>query len=358
VIFTYLIVGAHTPSFLKPIGKVFEPIVKLLHYVLVLFHNGAAHLTAGAAWGLAIIGLTILVRLILMPLTFRQFRSAQSMAALQPHIKELQRKYKGDKQKLQQETMRLYQANKVNPFASCLPLVLQIPIFISLYWAIRGASYLNPASTKALHDASFLWLNHLGKPDPTYILLILYVVSQLVSTELMMTPTTDKQQKWLMRAMPIFFIFILRNFPSGLFLYWVTTNLWTIGQQIIIRRKMPHDVAVANVTLPKEGEVAAVNARSGQKPKKQGRFMQAIMAAQEERERRAGGQKKQPGKPGARPAGKPGARPAGKTSSRPAGKPGSRPAGKPGTSGNKSSGGGRPSGKRPAGKKPGQRPSP
>ena len=197
-----LLVAAKTPSFLKPIGKIFEPLVKLLHWVLVVFHNGAAHLTTGAAWGLAIIGLTIVVRLILMPLTFRQFRSAQAMAALQPHLKELQRKYKGDKQKLQQETMRLYQANKVNPFASCLPLILQIPVFISLYWAIRGASYLDPASTRALHDASFLWLNHLGKPDTTYILLILYVVSQLVSTELMMTPSTDKQQKWLMRAMP------------------------------------------------------------------------------------------------------------------------------------------------------------
>ena len=264
------------------------------------------------------------------------------MAALQPHLKELQRKYKGDKAKLQQETMRLYQANKVNPFASCLPLVLQIPVFISLYWAIRGTSYLNAATTKGLHDASFLWLHQLGRPDTTYILLIIYVVSQLVSTELMINPSTDKQQKMIMRAMPVFFIFILRSFPSGLFLYWVTTNLWTIGQQLIIRRRMPHDVAVANVQLPKEGEAAAVtNGKAKQKPQKQGRFMRAIMAAQEERERKAGGQK---------PA-------SGKTNARPAGKPGSRPAGKPGASGaKKPAAGGRPGGKRPTGKRPGPRP--
>jgi len=269
---------------MKAISKIFEPLVKLLHWVLVNLHSGIAHLgVKGAAWGLAIIGLTIIVRLIIMPLTFKQFRSAQAMAALQPHIKELQRKHKGDKAKLQQETMRLYRENQVNPFASCLPMILQIPIFISLYWTIKGTSYLDKATTTLLNDSSFLWLKHLGAPDRTYILLAIYVVSQLISTELMMTKQTEKQQKMIMRAMPVFFIFILRNFPSGLFLYWVTTNLWTIGQQMIIRRKMPHAVAVANVKVPKSGGDSGKPGDEAAKPK--GRFMRALMTAQDERER-------------------------------------------------------------------------
>jgi YidC/Oxa1 family membrane protein insertase len=334
--------AASTPGFLKPIEKLFEPLVKLLFWVLVQLHS------LFGVWGLAIIGLTVIVRLILMPLTFKQFRSAQSMAALQPHIKELQRKYKGDKARLQQETMRLYQANKVNPFASCLPMLLQVPVFISLYWAIRGTSYLNHAMTLGLQNSHFLWLSHLGSPDRTYILLILYVASQLASTELMLTPQTDKQQKMIMRAMPLFFILILRNFPSGLFLYWVTTNLWTIGQQLIIRRSMPHDVAVANVKVPTAVESsdgkAARSAKSAP-AKPQGRFMRAIMAAQEQRDQKAG-----------TPARKPGARPAGKPGSRPAGKPGGKPTGKPSAAGKQTTSGkpgaAKPAGKRPAGKRP------
>ena len=315
-----------TPGFLKPIAKIFEPLVELLHWALVNLHSGITSLgVKGAAWGLAIIGLTIIVRLILMPLTFKQFRSARAMAALQPHIKELQRKHKGDKARLQQETMRLYRENQVNPFASCLPMLLQIPIFISLYWTIRGTSYLDSATTKALNSSHFLWLTHgLGSPDRTYILLIIYVVSQLVSTELMMSPQTEKQQKMIMRAMPIFFIVILRNFPSGLFLYWVTTNLWTIGQQLIIRHRMPHDVAVANVKVPAAGGAADSKSGAAAAPPK-GRFMRALMAAQEERERQSQGQ----AKPGAGAASKAGTKPGGA-------KPGGT---KPG--------GGKPSGKRP-----------
>jgi YidC/Oxa1 family membrane protein insertase len=311
-------------SLWSPIETVFEPFVKLLHWVLVELHS-ALHV-----WGLAIIGLTIIVRLILMPLTFKQFRSAQAMAALQPHIKELQRKYKNDKQKLQQETMRLYQANKVNPFASCLPMLLQIPVFISLYWAIKGTSYLDPATTNALKDSSFLWLKALGKPDPTYILLIIYVVSQLVSTELMMTTQTDKQQKWIMRAMPVFFIVILRSFPSGLFLYWVTTNLWTIGQQLIIRHQMPHEVAVANVKLPTAGGDGADDSAPA---KPQGRFMRAIMAAQEERDRKSPASAKTGARPAGKTSAKTGTRPTSKTGTktgaRSTGKPGTKPAARP-----------------------------
>jgi YidC/Oxa1 family membrane protein insertase len=228
------------------LGRIFAPLVDLLRGILRGIHSVIG------SWGWAIIILTIIVRLILMPLTFKQFRSAQAMQKLQPKIKELQRKYKNDKRKLQEETMKLYQEYRVNPFASCLPLLLQMPIFISLYYAIRF--------TPEIRTSSFWIIPSLGL---RYLpLFVIYIASQVVSTELMMQPETEKQQKYLMRLMPVMFIFILYRFPAGLMLYWVTTNLWTIGQQVIIRR-----------TAPKQAPEPL-----GAKPP--GRFMRALTQAQ------------------------------------------------------------------------------
>jgi YidC/Oxa1 family membrane protein insertase len=336
----------HVLHFLVAAGSSnpFHYVIDFLRGILRTFHSFTA------SWGLAIILLTICVRIVLFPLTWKQFRSAQHMQMLQPKIKELQAKFKGDKQRLQQETMKLYQEHRVNPFASCMPLLLQLPIFFCLYYAIRG--------TPELREAHFLWLT-LGARDPYFILLVLYVVSQLVSTELSLTYTTDSRQKWMMRAMPLFFVVVLLNFPSGLFVYWVTTNLWTIGQQLIIRKTMK--------TLP-EAQAA--------KPRKQSRFLQAMSAAQEQRtgqggSQRSGGRPGQSGKPvkkGTRPSQGGSGRPSGKPGGKPTGKPGARPAGKPSGQGGARPGqggaGGRPSGQ-PAGKsqgspsagKPGARPS-
>ena len=258
----------------------FKQLIELLNFVLVHIEHFLASLGLGPnwTWGLAIIGLTIIVRLILFPLTWKQFSSAQAMQAVQPKLKELQKKYKGDRAKLQAETMKLYQEHRVNPFASCLPIVLQLPVFVSLYYAIRGTPYLSMVTTTALQRAGFLWIqpgvgppNHfihgLGNPDPTYILLVLYVVTQLISTELMLSQQTDKSQKMIMRAMPIFFVFILFRFPAGLFVYWVTTNIWTIGQQLIIKKVMKPKVLVP---VP-VGE------------QKKSRFMDAVAKAQDDR---------------------------------------------------------------------------
>ena len=252
---------------------ILSQLVLLLHWILVTINGALASLGLGPdwSWGLAIIGLTIIVRLVLFPLTWKQFSSAQSMQAIQPKIKELQKKYKNDRGKLQQETMQLYKEHRVNPFASCLPLLLQLPVFISLYAAIKGVGPLSAPvyqpSVLALSHASFLWIPHLGLPDPYYILLILYVVTQLISTELMLSNQTDKSQKMIMRAMPIMFVFFLFRFPAGLFVYWVTTNVWTIGQQLLIRKVMK----------PKDLETMTA------KPAKRSRFMEAITAAQGER---------------------------------------------------------------------------
>ena len=252
---------------------ILKQLVLLLHWILVTINDFLASLGLGPSWtwGLAIIGLTIIVRLVLFPLTWKQFSSAQSMQVIQPQLKELQKKYKSDRGKLQAETMKLYQEHRVNPFASCLPLLLQLPVFISLYAAIKGLGPLSApqyqASVEALNQASFLWIPHLGLPDPYYILLVLYVVSQLISTELMLATQTDKSQRMIMRAMPIIFVFFLFRFPAGLFVYWVTTNVWTIGQQLLIRRVMK----------PPDLETLAA------KPAKRSRFMEALSSAQGDR---------------------------------------------------------------------------
>ena len=249
----HLAAFANNPVY-HTLGQIFGPFVHLLRYVLREVHGVLG------SWGWAIVVLTVIVRLFLMPLTFKQFRSAQAMQQLQPKIKEIQRKYKTDKRKLQEETMKLYQEYRVNPFASCLPLLIQMPIFICLYYAIRF--------TPEIRTSGFLFIPSLGHP---YIpLFAFYIASQIFSTELMMTPETDPQQKWIMRAMPIFFVVILYKFPSGLMVYWVTTNLWTIMQQLIIRR-----------TAPKR-ELQP----QGAKPP--GRFMRALAQAQERAEEQRG----------------------------------------------------------------------
>jgi YidC/Oxa1 family membrane protein insertase len=251
----------------------FKQLILLLHWILVTIEEFLAGLGLGPewTWGLAIIGLTIIVRLILFPLTWKQYSSAQAMQAMQPHIKELQRKHKDDRAKIQSETMRLYQEHRVNPFASCLPLLLQLPVFLALYATIQGFGPLDApqyqASVDALYQASFLWIPTLGLPDPLYILLVLYVVTQLISTELMLVTQTDKTQKMLMRSMPIIFVFFLFNFPAGLFVYWVTTNLWTIGQQLLIRKVM-------------KPFAPGTEGASDAKPAKRSRIVDALVSAQ------------------------------------------------------------------------------
>jgi YidC/Oxa1 family membrane protein insertase len=257
------------------------PLIDLLTWVLDWLYS------IGLTWGQAIIGLTIIVRLILFPLTWKQYKSAQEMQAIQPQIKELQKKYKSDRGKLQQETMKLYQEHHVNPFASCLPLVLQLPVFLALYYTIQNE--------EAIKSATFLGIP-LG--EPSIVLMVIYVVTQIISTELMLVTQTDKTQKMIMRAMPIIFVIFLWNFPAGLFIYWITTNVWTIGQQLIIRRTMP------------KPEVMAARAKA-RPPKKRSRFMEAIMASQgeamkqrEEKIAKKGGQGSGAAKQGSVAAGK------------------------------------------------------
>jgi YidC/Oxa1 family membrane protein insertase len=225
---------------LQPLIDVFESIIKF-------FHD-----TVGLEWGWAIVVLTIVVRAALLPLTLKQFKSMQAMASHAPEMKKLQERYKDDKERLNQEMMKFYRENKINPLASCLPMVAQLPVFLSLYYMLRKdlrhdicpqinpPDVPNPKPCGATPDSGFLFIPDLtDKATGTVLiaLIVLYVGSQLFST-LLMSTTTDRTQRMIFIALPFFFVIFAVQFPAGLLVYWITTNLWTIVQQTIVRRRL------------------------------------------------------------------------------------------------------------------------
>ena len=214
------------------------------------------------------------------------------MQALQPQIKEIQAKYKNDKQRMQQEMMRFYQENKVNPFASCIPLLAQLPVFITLFYVLQHdlrydicgqtAKTCSEFAAEQGHSAGFFGESFLFIPDLTakatgavlIALLVLYVGTQLVSG-LVMAVTADKSQRTMMMVLPFIFVPFIISFPAGLVLYWITTNIWTIGQQYAIQRVIPppavatpEEVAARETAsaAAEEKEEAAVGARGVRHP--------------------------------------------------------------------------------------------
>ncbi|HVD37436.1 MAG TPA: YidC/Oxa1 family membrane protein insertase [Solirubrobacterales bacterium] len=243
-------------------ANILQPLIDLANGVLKFFHD-----SAGLSWGMSIIMLTVVTRAVLIPLTYKQLKGMRAMQALQPQIKELQEKYKNDKQRMQQEMMRFYKENKVNPLASCLPLLAQFPVFITLFYVLRHE--LPPdmgcpaAGHCAAYGAEFLFINDLtGKATGAelIVLVIAYVGTQLISS-LVMSITADKSQRTMMLLLPFVFVPFILKFPAGLILYWITTNLWTIGQQLVIKRVVPPPV----IATP-EGAAAIQEAKAPPPP--------------------------------------------------------------------------------------------
>jgi YidC/Oxa1 family membrane protein insertase len=240
-------------------ANIFQPLIDVFESVLKFFHN-----SIGVPWGWSIVVLTVVIRALLVPLALKQFHSMQRMQQHMPELKALQAKYKDDKQRQQQEMMKFYKENQINPFGSCLPLAAQVPVFISLFYMLRtslridicpqlqpGARLVNGhwlgishAHTKPCGPhggASFLFVNDLTNKATgitLVVLILLYVGTQLASTLLMSTPNMDKMQRQLMLVLPLFFVVFVINFPAGVIVYWVTTNLWTMGQQYLIKRRI------------------------------------------------------------------------------------------------------------------------
>jgi YidC/Oxa1 family membrane protein insertase len=221
------------------VASILTPLEDLLRNILNALHS------VGLPWAWSIVGLTIIVRMLLVPLTVKQIHSMQNMQAHAPQMKEIQRKYKGDRTKLNEELMKFYKENNINPAASCLPLLAQLPIFIGLFYTLRAFAKNPPGGQAAIDRGAFSWLHFV--PDITkhanshwsgYVLLTIYVLSQIASTYFM-SGTMQKSQRYLMMILPIVFIPFIVRFPTGLVLYWMTTNLWTVGQGLITRRLIP-----------------------------------------------------------------------------------------------------------------------
>ena len=183
------------------------------------------------AYGLAIITFTAIIRVLLLPLTIKQTKSQVAMQKVQPMVKELQTKYKNDPQKLQQETMKLYKEHKANPLSGCLPLIIQLPIIWALFAVFNGLT--------DIQGVSFLWIKDLSQPDQWYILPILSTVTTYLSS-LMMTPSADsaqaKQTSTMNTTMAVVFGFMSIRFKAALVLYWVTQNLFQMGQTFVMKR--------------------------------------------------------------------------------------------------------------------------
>ena len=226
------------------VASILTPLEHLLRHILNGLHS------VGLPWSWSIVGLTLIVRMLLVPLTVKQIHSMQNMQAHAPQMKEIQRKYKGDRQKLNEELMKFYKEKNINPAASCLPMVAQIPIFIGLFYTLRHFAKHPPAGDLSwLHfvpsiaeKASAHWSG--------WILIVIYVASQFASTYFM-SGTMQQSQRILMMILPFAFIPFIVHFPTGLVLYWMTTNLWTVGQGLITRRLIPKVAPPAGASGPK-----------------------------------------------------------------------------------------------------------
>jgi YidC/Oxa1 family membrane protein insertase len=232
-------------------ANILQPLIDVANSVLQFFHDNV-----GLSWGMAIIALTVCTRAVLVPLTYKQLKGMRALQALQPQIKEIQAKYKNDKQRMQQEMMRFYQENKVNPFASCIPLVAQLPVFITLFYVLRHElpADIGCKAGECGDKASFLFIPDLTAKATGGVLialLVLYISTQLISG-LVMSVTADKSQRTMMFVLPLIFVPFVINFPAGLVVYWITTNVWTIGQQFVIQRLIPPP----HVATPEEKRAA------------------------------------------------------------------------------------------------------
>jgi YidC/Oxa1 family membrane protein insertase len=238
------------------LGGILSPLENVLTDVLTWLHD-----SAGLTWAWSIVALTVIVRVLLVPVAIRQIHSMQSLQLHAPEMKAIQQRYKNDRQRQSEELMKFYKENKINPYASCLPIVFQIPIFIALFFVLRD---FEKEIFPDFPASSLEWLGLVDITEPTKdgwgpVLIAVYVASQLTSTYLMSTSMQSKAQRYMIMFLPIVFLPFILGFPAGLMIYWLTTNLWTTGQGLVTRRLMPRLVAPpkrSSRTPPKEPDAA------------------------------------------------------------------------------------------------------
>ncbi len=232
---------------MPPFAIIPQSALDVLNDVLGFWHDAIGG--GENSWGFAIVLLTFTIRLLILPLTFKSVKSMQKLQVLQPEIKKIQERYKDDRQRMNQEMMAFYQRNKVNPLGSCLPILFQIPFFIALFELLRSSEF----KAEIAGEQSFFFISNLAQPltdSGEYFalafLVVLYVATQLIASMITMVGG-DKTQQRIMYALPFVFVVFIINFEAGLIVYWITTNVWTIGQQLVVRKLYPKpDIAKAD----------------------------------------------------------------------------------------------------------------
>lgn len=211
------------------LSKIFGPLTGLISDVLESFHSW------GAPWWLSIVLLTILVRAVLFPLTVRQVKNMRAMQELKPDMDSIRARYKDDRQKQQEAIMRLYKERRVNPLTGFLPVLVQIPVFVTMYQVIRNHEETFPSFA----SGGLLWFLDLTRADPYFILPVLSA-SILFAAGGISSRNVDPGQRKMMRLMPIVFTAFIARFPAGLFVYWVTSNTVTLVQNYLIYHRDPY----------------------------------------------------------------------------------------------------------------------
>jgi YidC/Oxa1 family membrane protein insertase len=222
---------------LLPLANILQPLEDLADILIKFFHDDV-----GFSWGLSIIALTFAVRLLVLPLSLRGIRSMRRMQIVAPKIQALKEKYKDDPQRFQRETMELYKKEGVNPFSSCLPFILQIPFFIAIYQLLRGDTFQQDVESSP--PAGFLFVKSVieAPHGAELIVLIVLFVTTTAASVLLTTatsPTASPAQRYIMLAFPLIIVPFIINAPAGLAVYWIATNVFSLGQQWVVQKVIP-----------------------------------------------------------------------------------------------------------------------
>lgn len=218
-----------------PLANILQPLIDVAETVLKFFHDDA-----GVSWGLAIVGLTFVTRMVILPLSVKQIRSMRHLQQHAPELKALQARYKDDKERLQREMMSFYRENKINPLASCWPLLLQLPVFLALYQLLNSDAFTE--DVLADPPIGFLFVDNLTEKAlgaELVILIALFIATQVGAGLVMSSRIQDRNQKIIMFALPVVFAPFIATQPAGLAVYWISTNVWTLGQQWAVHTLWP-----------------------------------------------------------------------------------------------------------------------
>ena len=210
------------------LGNILQPLIDFFHWFLEQFHNNL-----GLSWGTSIIALTLLIKAVFFPLSAASYRSMAKMKEITPRMQALRERFKGDPQKMNSALMELYKTEKINPLGGCFPILVQIPVFIALYWVLLAAIELR-------HAPFILWIKDLAALDPYYVLPILMTVTMVLQTRMNPVPPDPVQAK-VMQFMPFVFSIFFFFFPAGLVLYWLVNNILSIAQPWRIQRMCNRD---------------------------------------------------------------------------------------------------------------------